>query len=226
VSPSQIDVVAAAAAVIAIFMCGLTRVHNLLWALALQTGLLAAIAALHGWQSDPGSVPPLALQTNASQALTLAGVILGVKALAIPGFLDWTAHRIGIRQDAGAVLSPTLALLAGTGALALGYFLAPQVAGSASQHPGAAGMALTLLFVGMLLMLTRRLAISQVIGFLVLENGIFLYGLTQTHGIPLVVELGVVLDVLVGVMVAGLVIFRLNRSFEHIDVTQLRGLRE
>jgi hydrogenase-4 component E len=219
-SPSQIDVVAAEAAVIALFMCGMTRVHNLLWALALQTGLLAAIPVLHGVQTTD------ALQANAPQALMLAGVILGVKALAIPGFLDWTAHRIGIRHDSGAVLSPTLALLAGTGALALGYFLAPQVAGSASPHPGTAGMALTLLFIGMLLMLTRRLAISQVIGFLVLENGIFLYGLTQTHGVPLVVELGVVLDVLVGVMVAGLVIFRLNRSFEHIDVTQLRGLKE
>ena len=59
-----------------------------------------------------------------------------------------------------------------------------------------------------------------------LENGIFLYALTQTHGMPLMVEMGVVLDVLVGVMVAGLVIFRLNGSFEHIDVTQLRGLRD
>jgi hydrogenase-4 component E len=74
-------------------------------------------------------------------------------------------------------------------------------------------------------MLTRRLALSQVIGFLVLENGIFLYGLTQTHGMPLLVEMGVIFDVLVGVLVSGLVIFRLNRSFEHIDVTQLRGLR-
>ena len=75
-------------------------------------------------------------------------------------------------------------------------------------------------------MLTRRLAISQVIGFLVLENGIFLYALTQTQGIPLMVEMGILLDVLVGVMIAGVVIFRLNRSFEHIDVTQLRGLKD
>ena len=87
-------------------------------------------------------------------------------------------------------------------------------------------MAVSLLLIGMLLMLTRRLAISQVIGFLVLENGIFLYALTQTHGIPLMVEMGIVLDVLVGVMIAGVVIFLLNRSFEHIDVTQLRGLKE
>ena len=58
------------------------------------------------------------------------------------------------------------------------------------------------------------------------SDAFFLYALTQTHGMPLMVEMGVLLDVLVGVMVAGLVIFRLNRSFEHIDVTQLRGLRE
>ena len=70
-----------------------------------------------------------------------------------------------------------------------------------------AGMAPCLLLVGMLLMLTRRLAISQVIGFLVLENGIFLYALTQTRGMSLMVEMGVVLDVLVGVMIAGLVIY-------------------
>jgi hydrogenase-4 component E len=214
VNLSQVDVIAAGAAVTAVWMCGLTRVHSLLWALALQTGLLAAIAILHGFDA------------GASQYLWLAGVIIGIKALAIPAFLDWTADQVGIRRDRGAVLNPTLALLAGATTLALGYFLTGQVAAASAEHPGAAGMALTLLLAGMLLMLTRRLAISQVIGFLVLENGIFLYGLTQTHGVPLVVELGIVLDVLGGVMAAGLVICRLNRSFEHIDVTQLRGLKE
>jgi hydrogenase-4 membrane subunit HyfE len=214
VNLSQVDVIAAEAVVVGVVMGGLTRVHSLLWALMLQTGLLAAVAAVQGFQA------------NTPHALLLAGVILGIKALAIPGFLDWSANRLEIRRDTGYLLNPTLTLLAGTGALASGAFLAPQVAGRASAHPDAAGMALALLFIGMLLMLTRRLAISQVVGFLVLENGIFLYGLTQTHGVPLVIELGIVLDILVGVMVAGLVIFRLNRSFEHIDVTQLRGLRE
>lgn len=211
---SQIDLLAAAVAITAVGMCGVTRVHNLLRGLALQTGLLAAIAGAHG------------LHANTPQSLILAGVILGIKAVVIPAFLSWTAERVGIRRDTGTLLNPTLALLAGVGTLALGYFLTGEVASASAAHPGAAGMALTLLLIGMLLMLTRRLAISQVIGFLVLENGILLFGLTQTHGVPLVVELGVVLDVLIGVMVAGLVIFRLNRSFEHIDVTQLRGLRE
>jgi hydrogenase-4 component E len=154
----------------------------------------------------------------------LAGTVVVFKALVVPWFLDHTASRVGVRRDLGATLNPTLSLLAAIGALAGGYFLADRIAPLQSSAPGAAGMALCLLLVGMLLMLTRRLALSQVIGFLVLDNGIFLYSLTQTHGIPLMVELGIVLDLLVGVMIAGVVIFRLNRSFEHIDVTQLRGL--
>ena len=74
-------------------------------------------------------------------------------------------------------------------------------------------------------MITRRLALSQLVGLLVLENGILLFGLTQTHGMPLMVEMGAVFEILVGVLIGGLVIFRLNRSFEHIDVTDLTRLR-
>jgi hydrogenase-4 component E len=157
--------------------------------------------------------------------MVLAGVVITVKALVIPVFLGWIARRIDVRRDKGTGLSPSIALFVGCGILGAGYFLTGRIEGPVSTNPGAAGMALALLLIGMLLMLTRRLAISQVIGFLVLENGIFLYALTQTHGMPLMVEMGVVFDVLVGVMIAGLVIFRLNRSFEHVDVTKLTGLR-
>ena len=75
-------------------------------------------------------------------------------------------------------------------------------------------------------MLTRRLAISQILGFLVIENGIFTFALTQTHGMPMFVEMGVMLDVLAGVMIAGLLTFRIQKSFEHIDVAQLTDLRD
>jgi hydrogenase-4 component E len=211
---SNTDHLAALAAILGVWMCGLTRIHSLVWVLAVQTGVLAVVAAMVG------------VEHAAPAYFVLAAAVMAIKALAIPWFLDHTAARVGVRRDLGAVLPPTLALLAAIGALGAGYFLAPRVAPLHATSPGSAGMALCLLLVGMLLMLTRRLALSQVIGFLVLENGIFLYALTQTHGIPLMVELGIVLDVLVGVMIAGVVIFRLNRSFEHIDVTQLRGLTD
>ena len=210
---SRIDMLAAFAAVAGVWMCGVLSLRSMLWGLALQTALLGLIAWLHG------------REVHAGQYLLLAGVVIIVKAAIIPAFLGWTAQRIEVQRDKGVSLNPTLALFAASGALAAGYFLSPEIQGLSSGNPGAAGMALALLLIGMLLMITRRLAISQVIGFLVLENGVFLYALTQTHGMPLVVEMGVVFDVLIGVMVAGLVIFRLNRSFEHIDVTKLRGLK-
>jgi hydrogenase-4 component E len=211
---SDVDRFAALAAITGVWMAGVTRVHSLVWLFALQTAVLGVITALVG----VGHAAP--------DYFALAAVVVIVKALAIPWFLDHTAERVHVQRDRGALLNPTLALLMGIGAVTAGYFLAPSVAPLHTTSPGAAGMALCLLLVGMLLMLTRRLAISQVIGFLALENGIYLYALTQTHGIPLMVEMGILLDVLVGVMIAGVVIFRLNRSFEHIDVSQLRGLRD
>ncbi len=210
---TQFDLLTAGAALFAVWMCGSVCLATQLRQLAAQTALLAVITLLLG------------LEVHAPHYVWLAGVVLGVKALAIPAYLGWAAGRLQLRKDTGILLSPALALLLGCGILTAGYFLAPRIAVAALQHTGAAGMALVLLLIGMLLMLTRRLALSQIIGFLVMENGIFLYGLTQTRGMPLMVEMGVVFDLLIAVMVAGFVIFRLNRSFEHIDVTQLRGLR-
>lgn len=210
---TTLDLCTAGVALCAVWMCGRTSIAALLRLLAVQTALLAVVTALMG------------TRLHAPHYFWLAGVVLAVKAVAIPAYLAHTAMKLHIRRDTGTGLSPLLALLVGGGMLALGYFLAPRIAVVPMGNIGAAGMALALLLIGMLQMLTRRLALSQIIGFLVLENGIFLYGLTQTHGMPLMVEMGVVFDVLVGVMVAGLVIFRLNRGFEHIDVTELRGLR-
>ncbi len=85
---------------------------------------------------------------------------------------------------------------------------------------------MSILFTGVLLMLARRIAISQITGFLVLENGIYLFALTQTHGMPLFIEMGVLLELLGAVMIGGLLLHRIKKSFEHIDVTQLTELRE
>lgn len=212
-SLSPIDLLAAGVAVLAVWMCGVTRVRAQLWGLALQTALLAGVCVALG------------LRPHAQHYFILAATVLLIKAIGIPAFLIWSASRLEITRDVGTVFSPTLALFFGAGILAAAYFIAPNIAVAELGNAGAAGVSLALLLTGMLLMITRRLALSQVIGFLVLENGIFLYGLTQTHGMPLLLEMAIAFEVLVAVMIAGLVINRLSHSFEHIDVTKLRGLR-
>lgn len=194
-------------------MCGVIRIRTLLAGLALQVAAMAGITLYIG------------LTTHATHYLILAVVVLLVKAIAIPWYLAWAAEQLETREDCGVAVAPTLTMIVGLAILATCYFGASFIAVPSLGNVGAAGMAAALVLLGMLLMIGRRLAISQVIGFLMMENGIFLYGLTQTPGMPMLVEMGVIFDVLVGVLVSGLVIFRLNRSFEHIDVSQFRGLR-
>lgn len=210
---SQIDLFAAGAAMLAVWMCGVTRVKAQLWGLVLQTAMISGICVL------------LAVEESKNQLLVLALVVFLIKGVGIPVFLDRSAKNMGIERDKGVSISPTLSLFIGCGVLFIGYFLAPDFAVPVMKNQGSAGMALSLIIIGMLLMITRRLALSQVIGFLTLENGIFLYSLTQTRHMPMLVEMGIVFEVLIGVLIAGVFIFRINRSFEHIDVTDMRRLR-
>ncbi|MDD2486071.1 MAG: hypothetical protein PHD91_00660 [bacterium] len=210
---SQIDILAAGVAVLAVWMCGVTCLKMQVWGLSGQTVLLSGICVLLGREEA------------ATGMFILALVVFSIKAVGIPVFLSKAAERMDITRDRGIYNNSTQALLMGCGLLILGYFMTPKVAVPTMMNQGTAGMALALIFIGMLLMVTRRLALSQIVGFLTMENGIFLYGLTQTSGMPLLMEMGILFEALVGVLIAGLVMFRINRSFEHIDVTDMRGLR-
>jgi len=87
-------------------------------------------------------------------------------------------------------------------------------------------VALATLMMGFIVLTTRRKALSQVIGYLMLENGIYLFGLTLANGLPLLVEMGVLLDVFVGVFIMGLVVFQISRELETLDSRELTELRD
>ncbi|MHB1462658.1 MAG: hypothetical protein ACYC1M_15320 [Armatimonadota bacterium] len=210
---SQIDLLASGAAILAVWACGVSRIKVQIRLLALQTAFLAAICLLLG------------LHEGSTQLLLLSGVVLLVKAVGIPVFLQWSARHMDVERDRGTGVNLTPGLIIGAGLLAVGYFMAPQFAVPGMGNSGSAGMGFALMLLGMLQMTSRRLALSQVIGFLCMENGIFLYSLTQTKHMPILLEMGSVFEVLIAVMIAGMVLFRINRSFEHIDVTDMRELR-
>jgi hydrogenase-4 component E len=151
-----------------------------------------------------------------------------IKAVGAPYFLRLIMKTIEVKLDIGAYIPTPIALHTGIILMGVSYLLARELPGayvSADATYGAAA-SLSLIFVGVLMMVTRRLALSQIVGFLVLENGIFMFTLVKTHGMPLAVEMGILLDVLVVVMIAGLLLFRIKKSFEHIDVTKLTELRD
>ena len=96
------------------------------------------------------------------------------------------------------------------------------------QHAGVLTVpaSLATVLTGFLVLTTRRKAITQVVGYLTLENGIFVFGLTLAEAIPFLVEIGVLLDLLVAIFVIGIVINRIHREFASLDVTRLDSLKE
>jgi hydrogenase-4 component E len=124
-------------------------------------------------------------------------------------------------------VSQVVSLVLAAGAIGLAFWLGgvlvlPWPARSALVVP----VALATLFLGFLVIVTSRKAVTQVVGYLVLENGVFVFGQALARELPFVVELGILLDVLVGVFVMGIAIHHISREFDHVDVDALSTLRD
>lgn len=213
---SPFELVVIAAAVTAVLMAGSLHLRVNIFFYSVEAMLIALATAIAAMRHDESAL------------LAVAIFFAVIKGVAIPVFLNWTIRRLNIHSDSGCLIAAPLAMHLTIFFLAASYFLViglPVPPGELRVWPGSMS-AISLVCTGIVLMLTRKIAISQIIGFLVLENGIYLFALTQTRGMPLIVEMGIMLDVLVGVMLCGLLVFRIQHSFEHIDVTQLSDLRD
>ena len=201
------------AAIAVLWMLGVTRIRSMLWGLAAQCAALSALPLRRGLEDhSPGDI-------------WLGVTMLVVKAIAIPLFLNWSANRLQVTRDRGAGMPPALAMLLGAVIIFLCHFQSAQISADGAA-PGSAGLALAIVVIGTMIMMTRRLALAMLIGFLVIDNGIFTYTFTQTRGLPITIELGIVFDLFVSVLLAGVVLFRVRKSFEHMDTFEMRELHE
>ena len=155
----------------------------------------------------------------------VALLILALKVFIIPSLLNLTAKRINVDEGLGLFVNAQLSLIA---ALILSYcsWVFSRTLGFAQYHKLlAVTVAFSVLFIGAFLMISRMKAFSQVVGLLVMENGIFLFALSVSGGMPFFVEIAIFLDVFVSVIIMGLFVYRINKLFTHIDVTKLSRLK-
>jgi hydrogenase-4 component E len=195
------------------FCLGSSRLAACIRAVALQGALLALL--------------PVTAHGLSGHALLLAVGALVLKGVFIPWLLLKAIREVRIRREVEPLIGfvPTMILgaLVTAGAFIFADSL-PLVAG----HRGGLFIptALATLFAGFLLLMTRRKAITQVLGYLVLENGIFIFGVLLSEALPLMVEAGVLLDLLVGVFVMGIVMNQINREFSTLNTEYLSALKE
>ncbi|MFH0937778.1 MAG: NADH-quinone oxidoreductase subunit K [Planctomycetota bacterium] len=156
----------------------------------------------------------------------LATCALVLKALVFPYLLSRARERANVRREVEPFVSYTLSLGGGMAALIFSLWLGarlpvPLTSGSTLLVP----LALFTFLVGLFLIITRKQALTQVLGYLAMENGIYAFSLALAIETPLLVELGVLLDIFVAVFLMGIVIFHISREFNHIDTDRLSSLK-
>ena len=195
----------------------------LLW----RRGLTAYVTAF-AWQSIVLSavIGCVAYFGNDSELYWVASVLFMLKVIVIPRLLKRMEHRFAAERELEPYVNTATSLVIAGLLVLFGYAITrPLVA--LSQLPTRAGMplAMGLVLVSLFVVISRKKALTQVVGFLMLENGLTLLAVLGTYGIPLIVELGVFLDVLMGFLVMQIFIYQIHETFESIDVEQLSRLR-
>ena len=191
------------------------RIVTLVNLLALQGGLLCAATLLLAWRTGENHL-------YVSAALTLA-----LKVVFLPWLLHRLIRRLEVYWDTEPMLNVAGTMLVGLLVVVFAFGLAQPISAIASTAPRSAiGIAVAVVLLAFLTMITRRKATSQVVGFLSMENGLFFGAMSATYGMPMIVELGVALDVLVAMLVLGVFFFQIREQFDSLDLHHLESLRE
>jgi hydrogenase-4 component E len=191
-------------------LLGGSRLVPIIRAAALQGALLALVGVMLRAQDLALGYAALALGTAV------------IKGVALPALLLRALRQVEIRREVEPLVGYNLSLLAGAAGLLVCAAFGARIAASIhTPAPLLVGVSLFTVWTGLFLVVARRKAVSQALGYLVFENGIYGFGLAVAGEAPLLVELGVLLDLLVAVFVMGIIIFHIQRDFSHIDVDRL-----
>jgi len=191
------------------------RILSLVNLFALQGAILSVSTAI------------VAHTTGATHLYASAALSLLLKVILLPWILHRLITRLNVRWDTETQLNIPTTMLVGILVVVFAFALAQPIAQlSSAVTRSTIGIALAVVLLSFLMMITRRKAISQVIGFLAMENGLFFAATSATYGMPMVVELGVALDVLVGTLILGVFFFQIREQFDSLDLQHLERLKE
>lgn len=195
---------------------------------ALGSSRMKALIQITAWQGFVLGFLLLAVHERAGFILFVMCILaVAIKGVIIPHLLDWAMREVNIRREIEPILGFVPSLLLGGLGTGLAFYFASNLP-LADPHPSPLipPASLSTIFAGFLFLTTRTKAITQVLGYLILENGIFVFGLLLVGKIPFLVEIGVLLDLFVAVFVMGIILNHIQRTFSSIDTDFLSELKE
>jgi len=214
-SSQVINLLAAILLLLAFAMLTQRRILSLINLFALQGLTLALSTAVVAWS------------TGQSHLYWSALVTFALKVVVLPWILHRLIRRLNVKWDVETLLNIPTTMLIGIVLVILAFNLAlpiSQLAGTITKS--TLGIAMASMLLAFLMMITRSKAVPQVIGFLAMENALFFAATSATYGMPMVVELGIALDVLVGMIILGVFFFQIRERFDSLDIRHLEKLKE
>ena len=210
-----VDLLGALLLILAFAMIAQRRILSLVHLFTAQGATLALATAVVGYVTRQ---PHLYLS---------AGLNVLLKVLLIPWLLHRVIVRLDIRWELESLINIPTTMLIGILVVIFAFNLALPISRlSGTLASGTLGIALACVMLSFLMMITRAKAVPQVIGFLSMENGLFFAATSATYGMPMVVELGIALDVLIGVLILGVFMFQIREQFDSLDIHHLEQLKE
>ena len=213
--PQLINLLAAVLLLLSFAMLSQRRILSLINLFAAQGMVLFLATAL------------VAALTGQSHLYWSAGLTLALKVLLLPWILHRLIRRLNVKWDVETLLNIPTTMLVGIVLVILAFNLAApisQLAGTVTRS--TLGIAMASVLLSFLMMITRSKAVPQVVGFLSMENGLFFAATAAVYGMPMVVELGVALDVLVASLILGVFLFQIRERFDSVDTRHLEKLKE
>ena len=214
----------------------LEQVLLVLAAMALLTSFVLLeqarlVAAIHAFAWQGGLVAAMtavvAMSEHHAHLYFSALLTLSMKALLIPWMLHRLVRRLALDHHSERLSKPALVVMAAVALVIFSYWLVlPIVQQGLEFTRNIVAVSLAMVLIGLLMMVVRHQAVAQVLGFMSMENGLFLAAVSATSGMPLVVELGIAFDVLVAMVLFGVFFFQIRDSIDSLDVDQLNRLTE
>ncbi len=212
---SSTDLVFILVVVVDLFLLASSRLGAAIRIVAIQGALLALLPLL--LVHEEGAL---------MHAVILAGGALVVKTFVIPRMMFSAIREASIRREMEPILGFVPSMVVGGLGIALAFAFSARLPLLDGAHPFLVPTALSTVWAGLLLVVSRKKAVNQVLGFLVLENGVYVFGLLLADAMPLMVEAGVLLDLFAAVFVMGIVMFHINREFSSLDTEKLSALKD
>jgi len=198
------------------------------FSLLAQRRLVASIHAF-AWQGVlVAAVAALVAAASGENHLYMSAILtFGLKALLIPWMLHRLVRMLELERHVEQLKRPALVIMAGAALVIFSYWVSLPIGRlDMAATRNIVAISLSVVMLGLLMMVTRQQAVVQVIGFMSMENGLFLAAVAATHGMPLVVELGIAFDVLVAAVIFGVFFFHIRENIDSLDVDRLNLLTE